>query len=98
MKAVHEYDRFRNEVKPALNSKVEEFTLLGYGTIQEQQLWDFLISKKWKKVKEDMKLYEVVDDIMSLKPGEYMNYASVEALKISGFSFDNEEDLKALLK
>jgi hypothetical protein len=98
MSTVHEYDRFRTEVKPALDSKVEEFSLLGYGTIDEQQLWNFLTSKKWKKVKNDIKLYEIVGEIMSLKLGEYMNYASVEALKQMDFSFDNEEDLKELLK
>ncbi|MEQ2526363.1 post-transcriptional regulator [Robertmurraya yapensis] len=96
--AVHAYERFRNEVKPALKSKVEELSLLGYGTIQEQQLWDFLINKKWKRVKEDIKLFEIVEEVMSLKAGEFMNYASVEALKLSEFSFDNEEDLKELLK
>lgn len=98
MKDIHDYERFHTTVKPALRSKVEEFNLLGYGTIHEEQLWDFLKSKKWKKMKEDKRLYEIVDDIMSLKLGEYMNYASVEALKLSDFSFDNEEDLKELLK
>lgn len=98
MKNIHDYERFHTTVQPALRSKVEEFGLLGYGTIHEEQLWDFLKSKKWKKVKEDKKLYEIVDDILSLKLGEYMNYASVEALKLSDFSFDNEEDLRELLK
>ncbi|TKC20057.1 post-transcriptional regulator [Robertmurraya kyonggiensis] len=96
--AVHAYERFRNDVKPALKSKVEELSLLGYGTIQEQQLWDFLINKKWKRVKEDIKLFEIVEEVMSVKAGEYMNYASVEALKLTEFSFDNEEELKELLK
>lgn len=96
--AVHAYERFRNDVKPALKSKIEELSLLGYGTIHEQQLWDFLINKKWKRVKEDIKLFEIVEEVMSIKAGEYMNYASVEALKLTEFSFDNEEDLKELLK
>lgn len=95
---VHEYERFRKTVEPALFSKIEELRLLGYGTIKEGQLWEYLTTKKWKRVKEDMKLYEIVDDILSLKPGEYMNFASVEALKLTDFSFDNEEDLKELLK
>ncbi|WP_019154650.1 post-transcriptional regulator [Robertmurraya massiliosenegalensis] len=98
MSTVHEYDRFRNEVKPALVSKAEELNLLGYGTIREQQLWDFLTSKKWKRVKEDVKLYEIVGDILSLKPGEYMSFASVEALKLLDFSLEDEAELKELLK
>ncbi len=98
MNTVHEFERFRNQVIPALKSKVEELSLLGYGTVREEQLWEFLTHKKWKKVKEDKKLYEIIDDILSVKPGEYMNYASVEALKLSEFSFDNEEELRELLK
>lgn len=98
MSTVHEYDRFRSEVKPALVSKVEELNLLGYGTIHEQQLWDFLTSKKWKRVREDIRLYEIVADILSLKPGEYMSFATVEALRLLDFSLEDEAELKELLK
>ncbi|MDF1506844.1 post-transcriptional regulator [Robertmurraya sp. DFI.2.37] len=98
MSTVHEYDRFRSEVKPALISKVEELNLLGYGTIHEQQLWEFLTTKKWKRVRDDIKLYEIVADILSLKPGEYMSFASVEALKLLDFSLEDETELKELLK
>lgn len=98
MSQVHSYDKFHDSIRPALKSKVEEFSILGFNTIDEEQLWSFLTKKKWRKVREDIKLYEIVEDIMSVKPGEYMNYASVEALKLTEFSFDNEEDMKELLK
>ena len=67
----HEYDRFRIEVQPALRSKLEEFFVLGYGSINEDGLWEFLTKKKWKKTKEDIRLYEVVDDILSVKLEKY---------------------------
>lgn len=98
MSQVHSYDKFHDAIKPALKSKIEEFSILGFSTVDEEQLWGFLTKKKWRKVREDIKLYEIVEDIMSVKPGEYMNYASVEALKLTEFSFDNEEDMKELLK
>lgn len=98
MNQLHSYEKFHATVMPAIKSKVEEFSILGYGTISEKELWGFLTNKKWRKVKEDIRLYEIVDDIMTVKPGEYMNYASVEALKLTEFSFDNEEDMRELLK
>ncbi|WP_442595173.1 post-transcriptional regulator [Neobacillus sp. D3-1R] len=98
MNSAHLYDHFRNQVQPALQSKLEELYLLGYGKVSETQLWGFLTKKKWKKPKEEIRLYEVVQEILSLEPGEFMNYQTVEALKSSEFSFQNEEDWKALMK
>ncbi|WP_066050025.1 post-transcriptional regulator [Robertmurraya korlensis] len=98
MEMYNSYDRFRKEVHPALISKMEEFSLLGYGTISEDSLWEFLRKKKWRKPKEDMKVYEVVSDILSINVGEYMNYATVEAFKSEEFSFANDEERRELLK
>lgn len=97
MGAEHAYDSFRKEVQPALTCKVDEFALLGYETISEDELWEFLKIKKWRKAKEEVKIYEIVSDIMSIKVGEYMTYASVEAMKNEEFSLDDDE-LKELLK
>lgn len=98
MKIGHEYDCFRNKVQPALECKLDEFSLLGYETVNEQDLWSFLTRKKWRKPKEEIMLFEIVQDILGIKIGEYMNYATVEAFKLDDFSFDNEEDKAALLK
>lgn len=94
----HEYDRFRFEVQPALQSKLEEFNVLGYGSINEEELWGYLTNKKWKKVKEDVRLYEIVDDILSVKLGEYMSYATLEAFKSPDVQLESEEDFKELFK
>lgn len=94
----HKYDHFRNQVQPALKSKLEEFELLGYGTVLEDTLWKFLAKKKWKKPKEEMKLFEIVQDILSVDAGEYMSFVTVEAFKESEFYFVNGDDLKELLK
>lgn len=95
----NEYDSFRTTVQPALACKIDEFSLLGYDTISENELWEFLKVKKWRKAKEEIKVYEIVSDIMSVKVGDYMNYVSVKAMKNSEFSLDlNSEELKDLLK
>jgi hypothetical protein len=94
----HPYDHFEVVVQPALQSKLEELNFLGYGTYHESQLWNFLTKKKWKKPKETINLYEVVQDILSVKSGDFMSFQTVEALKSTDFSFNNEEEWKELLK
>ncbi|AGK55050.1 post-transcriptional regulator [Bacillus sp. 1NLA3E] len=94
----HDYDCFHEAVYPALKSKLEEFMLLGYATISERELWTYLTNKKWRKCKEDIHLYEIVQDILSVQIGDYMNFATVEAFKQPDFSFESEEDRKELLK
>ncbi|MBT2688052.1 post-transcriptional regulator [Bacillus sp. ISL-47] len=98
MKIGHEYDYFRTEVRPALESKLDEFRLLGYEKVTEQELWGFLTKKKWKKPKENVRLFEIVEEIMTVKVSEYIHYATIEAYKGTGFAFDSEEDRRELLK
>ncbi|AIE60864.1 post-transcriptional regulator [Bacillus methanolicus] len=98
MNVGHEYDRFRTLVKPALESKLNEFRLLGYEKITEQELWDFLTKKKWKKVREEIHLYQIVQEILSVQVNEYMNFATVEAFKLTDFDINSEESRKELLK
>ena len=98
MKVGHEYDRFREKVGPVLKSKLEEFSILGYSTITEQDLWNFLTTKKWRKPNTEIHLYEIVQEILRVKIGEYMNFASVEASRQTDFSFGSEEDRNELLK
>lgn len=93
-----EYEQFYDTVKPALQSKLEEFGILGYDSVTETDIWNYLMKKKWKKTKGDLKLFEVVQSILSLKIGEFMNYQTVEALKDVSFSLENEQDRLELLK
>ncbi|MDN3020186.1 post-transcriptional regulator [Paenibacillus sp. BSR1-1] len=94
----HKFDHFRTQVQPALKSKLFEFHLLGINSVTEKELWDFLIKKKWKKVKDEMKLYEMIQEILSVKVSDYMNFATIEAFKTAEFSFDDENEWKELLK
>jgi hypothetical protein len=94
----HEYEHFRIRVRPALGSKLDEFQLLGYDTISEKELWDYLIKKKWKKVNSEKKLFEIVQDILSIKVSDYMSFATIEAYKSPELLLKDENDWKELLK
>lgn len=89
------FDEFRDHVRPAIRSKVEEFILLGYEDISEEKLWTFLKAKTWKKTPE-LYVHEVVRDVLALKVGDFMNFATVESFK-GGSWFESEEG-KGLLK
>lgn len=99
MSSTHIYDQYRSQVKPALNSKIEEFHLLGYDTINEDELWVFLTKKKWKKPSEAIRIAELVQDILNVKVANFMNYATIEAFKTTDLlSVLSEEEKKELLK
>ncbi|WP_245676195.1 post-transcriptional regulator [Domibacillus iocasae] len=81
MMGEHPYDVYYNKLLPALISKVEEFRLLNYETAETKTLWRYLLNKKWKKIDEERPLSRLVGDILSVKPGEYMNYMQIAAFK-----------------
>ncbi|SEM32023.1 Post-transcriptional regulator [Mesobacillus persicus] len=95
---VHQYEPFKKNVRPALKSKLEEFEVFGYGAVTEKELWEYLVNKKWKKPREDVHLYEIVADILSVQAGEYMNFATVEAFKVGTLTLTDEDERRELLK
>lgn len=98
MEDVDKYGQFHSQATPALQNKLEEFSLLGYDDITEEGLWTFLLKKKWKKRKEDIRLYEVIQDILSVKVSDVISYAGIETLKASVFSLNDKDEWKELLK
>ena len=98
MEVSHKYEHYRTHVQPALASKLAEFHLLGYDSVTEKELWEFLIKKKWKKEKEEKRLYELIQEILSVKVSDFISFATIEAYKTADFSFDDEDELKELLK
>jgi hypothetical protein len=98
MEKSHSYNHFHTQVRPALISKLEEFRLLGYKEVSETVLWEFLVRKKWKKVKEDIRLYEIIDDILSVKVSDYLSFTTIETYKNNDFNLKDENEWKELLK
>jgi hypothetical protein len=95
---IHINDHYRTKVHLVLESKLAEFHLLGYDSVTENELWRYLVKKKWKKVKDEMRLFEIVQEIYSVKVSDYINFATIDAYKTTEFSFDDENELKELLK
>ncbi|MGE6259534.1 post-transcriptional regulator [Heyndrickxia sporothermodurans] len=97
--AGHSYDQYFKMVEPALKSKAEELELIGYGQVSTKDIWNYFIKKKWKKVKIEVHIHELVSDILALKSGEFMNFTTVEAFRSPNwFAELNEEELQELLK
>ncbi|MDG5470921.1 post-transcriptional regulator [Jeotgalibacillus sp. ET6] len=86
------------QLGPALSSKREELHLYGYDSVTEQALWQYLVQKKWKKCNDEIPLYAVVNDILTIKAGDYMNWTTRNEYKASSQSVElNEEELHLLL-
>ena len=67
------YPEKYEQVLPALESKCSEFTYLQYDTFTPEALWEYCLKKAWKKKKvEDMRLHEMVSDIMDLTASDYV--------------------------
>lgn len=61
-------------VKPALNAKLQELHRLGYSYIAINDIWNYLVEKKWKNGK-DLMLSDIVSDILHVnnkKIDEYL--------------------------
>lgn len=95
-----QYERKFQKVLPVLENKLEEFKLLQYEGITEENIWEYCIKKKWKKKDvEKLHLYEIVQTIFTLKASDVMNYFQVQEMQNTGdwFASVNQEELNELL-
>ena len=51
MKKNHPYQRYYFKVKPALNIKLEEFTMLGLNEVVVEDIWNYLTIKSGRSPK-----------------------------------------------
>ena len=93
------YEEIYSHVLPALESKKTEFEVYQYKTVTEIDIWKFCITKKWrKKVVPEIPLYQIINDILSISPAEFMTFEQIENFKTSNwFSEVNQEELQLLL-
>jgi len=96
LKYTDQYDT----VLPALESKMEEFRYFGYDTFSTEDLWQYCVKKKWRKKDiGEMRLYEMVGDIMEMTASEFVAYHQIEGFKGDDwFSDMKQEDLEQLLR
>ncbi|MBP1968774.1 hypothetical protein J2Z83_000868 [Virgibacillus natechei] len=65
-------------VKPALDSKVNEFRVMGYSKATEEDIWNCLVQKVWKG-NPNKRLHEIVQDVFHLGSNIYLSYLTVNA-------------------
>lgn len=93
------YEEIFTHVLPVLESKKSEFEVYQYKTVSEKDIWSFCITKKWRKKNvPEIPLYQMVNDILSISPAEFMTFEQIENFKTSNwFSEINQEELQLLL-
>ncbi|MFS0839854.1 post-transcriptional regulator [Paenibacillus sp. 1P03SA] len=75
-------DRELNEMIEGLClSKAEEFQMIGYEHVTGEEIWE-CINDRYKK-KGTPPLHQVVNDILSLKPNQFMNYLTLSMYRRS---------------
>ncbi|MBN3525703.1 post-transcriptional regulator [Paenibacillus apiarius] len=62
------------------SSKAEELQLLGYEHVTGEDVWE-CVSAKYKKNTDTPALHRVVNDILSLKSTQFMNYMTMAAFR-----------------
>ncbi|QDP40717.1 post-transcriptional regulator [Radiobacillus deserti] len=78
MSTIKTIDEWKSSLLPVLDSKVNEFHLMGYSRASREDVWKCLSKKVWKGNPEK-RLHEVVGDILHLSSAVYMSYLTVEA-------------------
>jgi len=74
-KTVQEWKAY---IHPVLESKVQEFKLLGYSKVTLEDVWNCLVERVWKGNPE-RRLHEIVQEVYHLSTTEYMNYMTIDA-------------------
>ncbi|PZX07111.1 ComN-like post-transcriptional regulator [Psychrobacillus insolitus] len=93
------YKEMYTHVLPAIESKKSEFEVYNYQTVTEEDIWNYCVTKKWRK--EDiamLPLHKVINDVLSISSAEFMTFEQIEKYKSSNWFKDiNKEELQLLL-
>lgn len=73
-----ETDRLKQKFREILESKMDEFHLLGYDSVGIEEIWACVLSKYKGKIPND---HQLVNDIFSLKPMQLMNWLQMKAFQ-----------------
>ncbi|WP_100406582.1 post-transcriptional regulator [Bacillus solitudinis] len=80
MEEKQQFDSWREDVSPCLQSKLDEFHFLGYGRATSEDIWKCVIHRLRKR-KDFMHLHEFVNVLLTLKPQDYMTWLTVNSYK-----------------
>ena len=77
------YDELSEEIEAMCISKAEEFRLIGYEHVTGKDVWE-CVSAGYAKSGQPG-LHRMVNDILSLKVTQFMNYLTLSAYKGTSF-------------
>lgn len=69
---------WKRHLKPVLDSKTNEFRMMGYSQATNEDVWTCLEQRVWKGNPEK-RLHEIVQDILHLSSSTYMSYLTMNA-------------------
>ncbi|MER2173524.1 MAG: post-transcriptional regulator [Carnobacterium sp.] len=94
MLLINESFAYYAKYEPWLKLKMQEFNQMGYHQINEEDLWNYVTSFCWKRIRPTH-YYQQINDIMKITPNQYLDYAAVEAqvYKVTSLEDMNFDDL-----
>lgn len=86
---LNDMEKWRTIIEPFLQSKLNEFQLLGLNHLKMDEFWQF-VKESLEKKKEDKpeRIHEVVAAVMALTVNDYMNKLRVDLFKDSSNEID----------
>lgn len=90
MEEKQQFEVWKEDVMPALTSKKEEFHMLNYDRVTEEEVWECVLAKL-KKEKEFVRIHHLVKMILTLKVTDYMNWLTIGAYKGPNWFVGEEE-------
>ncbi|WP_216829116.1 post-transcriptional regulator [Alkalihalobacterium elongatum] len=90
-----QFEVWKDNVMPALQSKLEELHMFGYNKATIDTIWKSVMFKLRKR-KDYIHLHEFVNVILTLRAPEYMNYLTVENYNAADW-FANEGVIEELV-
>lgn len=92
-------EKLFQKVLPVLQSKLEEFKYFGYDSITIEDIWNYCLVKKWRKLNiDELRLHEAVETVFSIKASDLVSQFQIQQFKEDHwFSEIKEDELKSLL-
>ncbi|SFP93675.1 post-transcriptional regulator [Salibacterium halotolerans] len=91
------FEVWKEDVEPALISKMEEFHQFGYTSVKKEDIWA-LAMKKLQKQEVSLRIHALVQAVMHLSIRDYMNDVTIASYKESASLYSSETALGELLE
>ncbi|MGE7946624.1 post-transcriptional regulator [Lysinibacillus sp. NPDC093688] len=94
-----QHEQLFEKIRPAIDSKMEEFKYYQYNAITAEELWRYCVEKKWRRKNiEQLRIHEIIATIFAVSPSDIVSFNQVEFLQSNDwFTEVNTEELKMLL-